>query len=65
MTMERKNTCLPLIEDLPVATWSLKNWKVADYEALLAKIVSGEVKVSNELVLAPESTANVTVNAVQ
>ena len=50
---------------LPVATWSLKNWKVADYEALLAKIVSGEVKVSNELVLAPESTANVTVTYVE
>ena len=50
---------------LPVATWSLKNWKVADYEALLAKIVSGEVKVSNELVLAPESTTNVTVTYVE
>ena len=65
MTMEHKNTCLPLIEDLPVATWSLKNWKVADYEALLAKIVSGEVKVSNELVLHPENTDNVTVTYVE
>ena len=50
---------------LPVATWSLKNWKVADYEALLAKIVSGEVKVSNELVLHPENTDNVTVTYVE
>ena len=50
---------------LPVATWSLKNWKVADYEALLAKIVSGEIKVSNELVLKPENSANVTVTYVE
>ena len=47
---------------LPVATWSLKNWSVADYEALYAEIVAGKVTISSELVLAPESTANVTVN---
>ena len=50
---------------LPVATWSLKNWKVADYEALLAKIVDGSVQVDGTLVEFPESTANVTVNAVK
>ncbi len=50
---------------LPTATWSLKNWSVADYEALFADIVSGKVVVSNELVLAPENTANVTVNYVE
>ena len=50
---------------LPVATWSLKNWSVADYQALLAKIVSGEVKVSDALVTAPESSANVTVTYVE
>ena len=46
---------------LPTATWSLSNWSVADYEALFAKIVAGEVEISSELVLAPESTDNVTV----
>ena len=50
---------------LPVATWSLKNWAVADYEALLAKIVSGEIVVSDALVTAPESSANVTVTYVE
>ncbi|MBQ3529664.1 MAG: BMP family ABC transporter substrate-binding protein [Oscillospiraceae bacterium] len=50
---------------LPTATWSLKNWKVADYEALLAKIKDGSVAVKADLVEFPESTANVTVNAVK
>ena len=50
---------------LPTATWSLKNWAVADYEALLAKIKDGSVKVDGTLVEFPESTANVTVNAVK
>ncbi len=46
---------------LPTATWSLKNWSVDDYKALLAKIVSGEVTVSNELVQSPANTDHVTV----
>ena len=46
---------------LPTATWSLKNWSVKDYEALFAKIVAGEVEISSELVLSPETTANVNV----
>ena len=50
---------------LPTATWSLANWSVADYEALFAKIAAGEVEISAELVTAPESTANVTVNYVE
>ena len=50
---------------LPTATWSLKNWKVSDYEALLAKIVSGEIVVSDALVLSPENTDNVTVTYVE
>ena len=50
---------------LPTATWSLKNWSVKDYEALLAKIVSGEIVVDNALVLAPESTANVAVSYIE
>lgn len=33
---------------LPVDTWSLKNWSVEDYEAMMAKIVSGELKVDSD-----------------
>ena len=50
---------------LPTATWSLTGWSIADYEALFAKIAAGEVAISDELVTAPESTANVTVNYVE
>ena len=50
---------------LPTATWSLKNWAVADYEKLFADIVAGKVTISDELVTEPKSTANVTVNYVQ
>ena len=47
---------------LPTATWSLANWSVEEYEALFAEIVAGTVAISDELVVAPESTENVTVN---
>ena len=50
---------------LPTATWSLKNWSVADYEALFADIVAGKVAISSDLVLYPENTANVTVTYVE
>ena len=50
---------------LPTATWSLKNWTVADYEALFADIVAGKVAISDELVLSPASTENVTVTYVE
>ena len=50
---------------LPTATWSLKNWSVDDYKALLADIVAGKVDISSELVLHPETTANVTVTYVE
>ena len=50
---------------LPTATWSLKNWTVADYEALYKDIVDGKVEISNAEVLFPENTANVTVNYVE
>jgi len=46
---------------LPTATWSLKNWSVEDYEKLFQDIVDGKITVNSDLVLAPESTANVTV----
>ena len=48
---------------LPVDTWSLKNWTVADYEKLLKGIVDGTVKVDadwNNL----KSTENITVNII-
>ncbi len=50
---------------LPVATWSLETFTVADYEALFAEIVAGNVEISAELVLAPENTDNMTVNYVE
>ena len=50
---------------LPTDTWSLTGWSIADYEALFAQIAAGEVEISSELVTAPESTANVTVNYVE
>ncbi len=50
---------------LPTETWSMENWSVEDYNALFAKIVAGEVEISDELVTAPESTENVTVNYVE
>ena len=50
---------------LPTATWSLKNWAVADYEALFADMVAGKVTVSDELVLFPANTEHVTVTYVE
>ena len=50
---------------LPTATWSLTGWTVAEYEALLADIVAGNVTIASDTVEFPESTANVTVNAVK
>ena len=50
---------------LPTATWSLKNWSVADYEALFADIAAGKVAISADLVEYPESTANITVTPVK
>ena len=50
---------------LPTATWSMTEWTVEDYNALFAKIASGEVVVPVEQVAQPQSTANVTVNYVE
>jgi len=49
---------------LPTATWSLKNWSVADYEALFKDIVDGKVTISADLVEFPASTDTVTVTPV-
>lgn len=40
---------------LPTDTWSLENWSVEDYEALFAKIKSGEIKVDNATVADPST----------
>ncbi len=50
---------------LPTDTWSLQNWSVEDYEALLGDIASGKLTISSEQVPEPASTANVTVNIIK
>ena len=50
---------------LPTATWSLTGWTVADYEQMLADIVSGKVAIDGSDVPEPASTDNVTVNIVK
>ena len=50
---------------LPTATWSLSGWSVADYEAMFAKMAAGELQISSDLVLSPESTDNVNVTYVE
>ena len=48
---------------LPTDTWSLQNWTVDDYNALLEQIKAGEVQISNEEVPDPTGKcANVTIN---
>ena len=44
---------------LPTATWSLKNFSVADYEALYAKVVSGEIVVDADYNNLGTNTPNV------
>ncbi|MDO5152129.1 MAG: BMP family ABC transporter substrate-binding protein [Eubacteriales bacterium] len=50
---------------LPTETWSLTGWTVEEYKTLFNDIASGNVTISSELVVTPESTANVTVNYVE
>jgi basic membrane protein A len=38
---------------IPTATWSMKNYTVAEYKALVADIFNGKVKVSNDTEKAP------------
>ena len=49
---------------LPTATWSLKNWSVADYEALLADIVAGKIAIDNDFTKLASSD-HVTLNVVE
>ena len=50
---------------LPTATWSLANWSVEDYEALLAAIVDGSVEIDNDFTNLDTNTPNVTLNIVE
>ncbi len=53
---------------MPVATWSLKNYTVAEYEAQLADVVSGKLVIDStdmpDNAVAGLDLANVTVNYV-
>ena len=42
---------------IPTDTWSMENWSVEDYNALYAKIKSGEIVVDNDSSVADPSTA--------
>ena len=49
---------------LPTATWSLKNYKVSEYEAQLKAVIDGTLKIDNTVIKAPDypkSNDNVTV----
>ena len=48
---------------LPTDTWSMENYTVEQYNELFAKIVSGEITVSNDTQNAPEVSINVDYNA--
>ena len=50
---------------LPTATWSLKNWSVEEYEALLADIVSGKVAIDNDFKNLGSNTPEVTLTIVE
>ncbi len=50
---------------LPTATWSLKNWSVEEYEALLADIVSGKVAIDNDFKNLGTNTPEVTLTIVE
>ena len=40
---------------IPTDSWSFENWTVEDYEALYAKIVSGEVEIDNSEIADPST----------
>ncbi len=50
---------------LPTATWSLKNWSVEEYEALLADIVSGKVAIDNDFKNLGSNTPEVNLTIVE
>jgi len=62
-----KGTSLGAAENatgLPTATWSMKNYSVAEYEKQLKAVIDGTLKIDDAVIKAPEypkSTDNVTV----
>jgi len=52
VTLGAKEDCV----GLPTETWSMENYTVEQYEELFAKIVSGEIVISNATDAAPEVT---------
>ena len=62
-----KGTSLGAAENatgLPTATWSMKNYSVAEYEKQLKAVIDGTLKIDDSVIKAPEypkSTDNVTV----
>ena len=50
---------------LPVDTWALEGFTVAEYETMLADIIAGTIEISSELVLHPETSDVMTVNYVE
>ena len=59
VTLGAKDECV----GLPTATWSMTNYTVDEYNALYAKVVSGEVAVSNAIDAAPSVSIAVDYNA--
>ena len=49
---------------LPTATWSLQNWSVDEYEAMMKDIVSGKLAIDNDYENLA-STEHVTLNIVE
>ena len=53
---------------LPVATWSLKNYSVEEYEQQLADVIAGKIEIDNTVVkegeIADIAFSNVTLNYV-
>jgi len=48
---------------LPTATWSMKNFSVAEYKALVADMFSGKLKVNNAIDAMPATSVTVNVYA--
>ncbi len=45
---------------LPTATWSMKNFTVDEYKAMVADIFNGSIVISNDISAAPETAVKVT-----
>ena len=47
---------------LPVGSWSMQNFSVDQYKALVGKVFDGQIKVSNQIADHPTVSAKTTVN---